>query len=84
MESTDLTVKQAMVLGKIKNFIDYKGYAPTTEEIAAFVGSTYANTGLCHIKALRKKGAVRFDEKRRGSLRIVKGYKAIVKGEAQS
>ena len=83
MKSTALTKNQARAFGYIKDFIDYKEYAPTTEEIATFMGSSNRNTGLSYIQALRTKGAVRFDEGRRGSLRPVKGFKVIIKGEAK-
>ena len=78
---TKLTVKQKRVFDYIVTFIDYKGYPPTSKEIAAYIPAKSTNSGLTVCKALRTKGAVTFREDRPGSLRPVKGFKVIIKGE---
>ena len=83
MKSTELTKKQAKAFDYIVTYINYKGYSPSTMEISKYMGSTGESTslGLGHIQALRKKGAVTFNEKISRSLRPVKGFKVVIKGE---
>ena len=77
-----LTQKQANVLGYIKTYINSKEYGPNTTEIAKYLG-VFPNAALGHLQALRKKGAVTWSEGKQRSVRPVKGFKVIIKGEAK-
>lgn len=81
MKSTALTVKQNKIFGFIYTFVACKGYGPTTRQIADHIGVKSSNTALVQMKALRTKAAITFNEKIRGSVRPVKGFKVIIKGE---
>jgi repressor LexA len=55
---SDLTARQAQVLGLIRSHIEETGYPPTRADIARKLGFKSANAAEEHLKALARKGAI--------------------------
>ena len=67
----DLTPRQREILDFLTNFIEAKSYPPTVRETAkAF--SISIKGAYDHMKALEKKGVIRFQENRSRTLEIIK------------
>jgi DNA-binding MarR family transcriptional regulator len=56
-----LTARQAAILTWIRNWIAERGYSPTVREIAAAFDISSPNGVVTHLKALAKKGAIRWE-----------------------
>ena len=54
----DLTVKQANILYSIMTYIEAHGFAPSTREVAQFMGSVHPNSAVTHLTALITKGYI--------------------------
>ena len=59
----DLTDKQKECLIIINLFIKHKGYSPTVREIAKEMGLNSPATTYHHLKLLREKGYITWEEK---------------------
>jgi repressor LexA len=55
---SDLTPRQAEVLGFIRDCVEDSGLPPTRAEIAAKLGFRSANAAEAHLRALQRKGAI--------------------------
>lgn len=55
-----LTKKQAVCLKKIKAYIAKNGYPPAIADISAAMGRDGKNAALGHIKALQRKGKIKY------------------------
>lgn len=75
-----LTQKQANVFNYITTYIDSKGYAPNTAELARYL-KVDRGAAQGHLDALRKKGAITWTTGKHRTVRPVEGFKVIVKGE---
>ena len=56
-----LTARQSEILGFISENIVHKGRPPTLREIGSHFGIASPNGVNCHLKALKKKGAIEID-----------------------
>lgn len=65
-----LTDRQAEVLEYIRTFIESNNYAPTIREIAAEFSCT-VNGAMCHLRALRHKGAIDWTERTSRSIVVL-------------
>jgi len=73
-----LTQKQYDILRFIKGHIKDKGMSPTSVEIGEEF-EIYPNGAWLHVQALKKKGAVTYQEGKTRSIVPVKGYRVRVK-----
>ena len=55
---SELTSRQAEVLGFIRDFVEDTGMPPTRAEIAAKLGFRSANAAEEHLRALQRKGSI--------------------------
>ena len=71
-EQKTLTPRQLEVLAWIGGYIDTHGFSPTVREIAhAF---KWTNNGVvCHLRPMRKKGALTWLDGHSRTIRVVKG-----------
>lgn len=60
----DTTMRQAEVLGYIRDYIAAHRFPPTLREIAAGVGIVSTNGVTDHLRALERKGALRIVDRR--------------------
>lgn len=67
-----LTPRQQEVLSWISGFIDVHGFSPTVREIANGFGWT-VNGAMCHLRPMRKKGAVSWVDGHSRTIRVVGG-----------
>lgn len=70
--TTDLTPRQQDVLQWIAGYIDGHDYGPTVREIASHYGWT-TNGVMGHLKALRRKGRITWQEGQSRTIRVVRG-----------
>lgn len=75
-----LTRKQADVLEFINKCIDVMGFAPSITQVSEGF-SVSRNAVVGHIDALKKKGAITWTEGKKRSVRPVKGFKVVLKGD---
>ncbi|MBN2050323.1 MAG: transcriptional repressor LexA [Spirochaetales bacterium] len=68
----DLTRRQKEILSFIERFIDSHTFPPTIREIAGNFKIS-AKAAHDHVKALEKKGAIRFDMNRNRTIEVVSG-----------
>lgn len=68
----DLTNVQKRVYYIIKDYIEKHGYSPTIREIAKFNGTTSPSTVFYHLKNLKQKGYIDFNEKMKRTIQIKK------------
>jgi repressor LexA len=68
---SSLSPRQAEICQFIADFHRKRGYSPTFRDIAASVGVSLG-TAAAHIRALKNKGAVTWENKTARSIRIVK------------
>lgn len=65
-----LTPRQQDVLEWIAGYIDTHGYSPTVREIASHYGWT-TNGVMCHLRPMRKKGVITWQDGQARTMRIV-------------
>lgn len=65
-----LTSRQKQVLDAIRRFTSAQGYAPTIQNLMDEFGYASKNGVVCHLKALRTKGQLTWDENTARSLRL--------------
>lgn len=70
IERQPLTARQQDVLDWITGFIDVHGFSPTIRQIASHYGWT-VNGVMCHLRPLRRKGAVTWLDGHCRTLRVV-------------
>jgi repressor LexA len=68
--TTAITSRQGEVERFIRDYHKTKGYGPSVRDVAAWMGIS-VNGASGHLKALRGKGRITWDEKTPRSLRIV-------------
>lgn len=68
-----LTLKQALVLDCINNFINKYGYSPSIRELCEETRLSSTATIYVHLLKLKSKGYINFDEKKSRTIRIIKG-----------
>lgn len=68
----NLTPIQKKIYYIIKDFIDQKGYSPSYREIGKLNGTNSTATIHYHMKNLRKKGYIDYQDKINRSVRIIK------------
>lgn len=66
----DLTNVQKRVYYIIKDYINQKGYSPSFREIAALHGTTSPATIQFHLRNLRDKGYIDYEEKTKRTIQI--------------
>jgi len=67
----DLTDKQKECLIIINLFIKHKGYSPTVREIAKEMKLNSPATAYHHLKLLREKGYITWEEKQSRTIKIL-------------
>jgi repressor LexA len=67
-----LTPRQQDVLEFIEGWINVHGFSPTVREIASHYGWT-TNGVAGHLKALRRKGRITWQEGQSRTIRVVRG-----------
>jgi repressor LexA len=67
-----LTPRQQDVLEFIEGWIDTHGFSPTVREISHNYKTT-VNGMVCHLKALRRKGRITWQEGQSRTIRVVRG-----------
>lgn len=72
-ERPPLTARQQDVLDWIVGYIDVRGYSPTIREIASHYGWKTPNAVACHLKPLRKKGYITWQDGCSRTLRVIGG-----------
>jgi repressor LexA len=70
--TTDLTAAQGKLLATIRKLTELRGYSPTIDELCRESGWASNNAASQHLKALRKKGWVDWDDNLARTLRIIK------------
>lgn len=70
--TTDLTPRQTDVLEFIEGWINVHGFSPTVREISHHYKTT-VNGMVCHLKALRRKGRITWQEGQSRTIRVVRG-----------
>lgn len=68
----DLTYVQKRVYYSIKDFIEKNGYSPSFREIAKLNGNNSVATVQFHMKRLRNKGYIQYEDKKSRTVKIVK------------
>lgn len=68
----ELTKDQKRVYYIIKDFIDVKGYSPSFREIGKLNGNNSVATVWFHMKNLRNKGYINYEDKASRTVRIIK------------
>jgi SOS-response transcriptional repressor LexA len=68
-----LTLKQELVLGFIKAHIAEKGYPPTLREMCRIFRWSSVRAATCHLRALAKKGYIRYDPRISRGIAILAG-----------
>lgn len=66
----NLTVRQNQVLNYISGYLQTHNYPPTIREVSEFLGISVKGA-YDHIKALQKKGRIRFNNKRSRTIELV-------------
>lgn len=66
-----LTARQREILAWIDAYIAANGYSPTCRELAEAFGFKGPNGAACHLRPLRKKGAVTWVDGQARTLRVV-------------
>lgn len=69
---TPLTRRQSRVLNFIKRHIESKGYPPSWMDVSTELGSKNPNTGSHHLKALARKGYIKWETGKARTLKIIK------------
>lgn len=67
-----LTRVQKRVYYITKDFIEKNGYSPTIREIGKLNGNNSPATTLFHVRALKNKGYISYQEGRGRTIRIIK------------
>lgn len=67
----DLTDKQKECLIIINLFIKHKGYSPTVREIAKEMNISSPATVYHHLKLLKQKGYITWEEKQSRTIRLI-------------
>lgn len=67
-----LTYVQKRVYYSIKDFIEKNGYSPSFREIAKLNGNNSVATVQFHMKRLRNKGYIQYEDKKSRTVKIVK------------
>ena len=67
-----LTARQQDVLQWISGFIDTHGFSPSVREIANAYGWS-TNGVMCHLRSMRRKGAVTWIDGQARTIRVVGG-----------
>jgi repressor LexA len=67
-----LTPRQQDVLQWISGFIDTHGFSPSVREIGHAYGWT-TNGVMCHLRSMRRKGAVTWIDGQARTIRVVGG-----------
>lgn len=70
--TTNLTPRQQDVLNWITGFVDTHEFPPSIREIAHHYGWT-TNGAACHLRALRRKGRITWEEHQSRTIRVVRG-----------
>lgn len=70
-----LTARQQAVLDWIRGFIDVHGYSPTVRQVAFAFNWRTPNAAATHLRPMRKKGWVTWEEGKARTLRIVEESK---------
>ena len=68
----DLTPVQKRVYYIIKDYIEKNGYSPSLREITKLNGTTSPATAFTHIKKLKEKGYIDYEEKTKRTIKITK------------
>lgn len=68
----DLTPVQKRVYYIIKDYITQKGYSPSLREIAKLNGNNSVATAVFHVRALKKKGYIDYEERTKRTIQIKK------------
>ena len=68
----ELTKKQTEIYNQIKEFINKYGYSPTIRELCDLCGLSSSATMFIHLKKLRDKGAIDYED---GKSRTITIYK---------
>ena len=70
MQKAELTTRQRQIFNFVRDRI-YGGVPPSVREIGAEFGINSPNGVICHLKALRKKGYIEWDEHQARTIRLV-------------
>lgn len=68
----DLTKVQKRVYYIIKDFIEKNGFSPTIREIGELNGNESPATPLFHVKALKEKGYIDYQENKNRTIKVIK------------
>lgn len=77
----ELTKTQREILNKIKLFMKTNGYAPTIRELCLFTKRNSPATIHCHLKNLKEKGYIDFNNNKNRTVRLIEGDKDKVINE---
>ena len=72
MKTENLTNKQLEVYLSIRGFIDKYGFPPSIRELCKMCGLSSPATMLTHLKNLRDKGYIAYNDKQSRTIRIIK------------
>jgi len=62
---------QREVLLKIQNYIEENGYSPSVRELCKLTGKSSPATIHFHLKALKRKGYINYNERKNRTIRVL-------------
>lgn len=73
-----VTERQRRVMEWIEDFAAKNGFAPSVREIGNGLGINSTNGVICHLKALKSKGWIEWNEKKARTIRVVKPVDGVI------